>query len=124
MNHLCSNHYFELKHGNVTLRHSTQCTGRLDRMLHRKLRETKWQPSRARSGHQLRCCLVSLHFLLVGPVTNHNKKQRACMRTEQAIKNWEPRRARVTPGSLKSERAAAVVWEKGGVYCQVVRKFT
>ena len=39
------------------------CTGRPDRMSHRKWRETKQQPSRARSGHQLRCCLVSLHFL-------------------------------------------------------------
>ena len=37
--------------------------GRLDRMSHRKWRETKQQPSRARSGHQLSCCLVSLHFL-------------------------------------------------------------
>ena len=42
-----------------------QCrTGRLDRMLsYRKWRETKQQPSRNRSGHQISCCLVSLHFL-------------------------------------------------------------
>ena len=39
------------------------CTGRPDKMLHRKWRETKQQPSRARSGHQISCCLVSLHFL-------------------------------------------------------------
>ena len=39
------------------------CTGRPDRMSHRKWREGKQQPSRARSGHQLSCCLVSLHFL-------------------------------------------------------------
>ena len=30
---------------------------------HRKWRKTKQQPSRASSGHQLSCCLVSLHFL-------------------------------------------------------------
>ena len=33
------------------------------RMSHWKWRETKQQPSRARSGHQISCCLVSLHFL-------------------------------------------------------------
>ena len=32
-------------------------------MSHRKWRGTKEQPSRARSGHQISCCLVSLHFL-------------------------------------------------------------
>ena len=32
-------------------------------MLHRKWRETKQQPSRARSGYQLSCFLVSVHFL-------------------------------------------------------------
>ena len=33
-------------------------------MSHRKWRETKQKPGRARSGHQLSCCLVpSLHFL-------------------------------------------------------------
>ena len=32
-------------------------------MSHRKYRETKQQPSRARSGHQISCFLVSLHFL-------------------------------------------------------------
>ena len=40
-----------------------QHTGRLDRMLHRKWRETKRQPNRAGSGHQISCCLVSLRFL-------------------------------------------------------------
>ena len=38
-------------------------TERPDKMSHRKWRETKQQPSRARSGHQIRCCLVSLHVL-------------------------------------------------------------
>ena len=38
-------------------------TGQPNRMSHRKLGETKQQPSRARSGHQFSCCLVSLHFL-------------------------------------------------------------
>ena len=38
-------------------------TGRPVMMLHRKWRESKQQPSRARSGHQISCCLVSLHFL-------------------------------------------------------------
>ena len=33
------------------------------RMSNWKWRETKQQPSRARSGHQISCCLVSLHFL-------------------------------------------------------------
>ena len=32
-------------------------------MSHRKWRETKQQPSRDSSGHQISCCLVSLHFL-------------------------------------------------------------
>ena len=35
----------------------------LYRVTHRKWRESKQQPSRARSGNQLSCCLVSLHFL-------------------------------------------------------------
>ena len=39
------------------------CRGRPDRMSHRKWRETKQKPSRARSGHQISCCLVYLHFL-------------------------------------------------------------
>ena len=39
------------------------CTGRLGRMSHRKWRETKQQPSRARSGKNISCCLVSCHFL-------------------------------------------------------------
>ena len=33
------------------------------RMSQRKWREIKQQPSRARSGKQISCCLVSLHFL-------------------------------------------------------------
>ena len=32
-------------------------------MSHWKWRETKLQPSRARSGNQISCCLVALHFL-------------------------------------------------------------
>ena len=40
-------------------------TGRPVMMLHRKWRESKQQPSRARSGHQISCCLVYLHFLPV-----------------------------------------------------------
>ena len=38
------------------------CTGRPGRMSQRKWRKTKQQPSRARSGHQIICCSVSLHF--------------------------------------------------------------
>ena len=38
-------------------------TAWLDGMSHKKWRETKQQLSRARSCHQIRCCLVSLHFL-------------------------------------------------------------
>ena len=41
-------------------------------MTHRKRRDTKQQPSRARSGNQISCSLVSLHFLCdilsTGPV--------------------------------------------------------
>ena len=37
-------------------------TGRLDRMSGRKWRETK-QSQVTRSGHQISCCSVSLHFL-------------------------------------------------------------
>ena len=33
------------------------------RMSHWKWRESKHEPSRASSGHQIRCCLFSLHFL-------------------------------------------------------------
>ena len=32
-------------------------------MSHRKWRETKHQPSKDKSGNQIVCCLVSLHFL-------------------------------------------------------------
>ena len=35
------------------------------RMPHRKWRETKEQPSRSKSGHQISCCWNSLHFLAV-----------------------------------------------------------
>ena len=38
-------------------------TRRLDMMSHRKWRETEQHPRRARSGHQISCCLVFLHFL-------------------------------------------------------------
>ena len=38
-------------------------TGPPDRMSHRKWRSTKQQPSRARAGYQISCCLLSLHFL-------------------------------------------------------------
>ena len=40
-------------------------------MSHRKWRETKQQPSRARSGHQISCCLNFLHFLcdILAPIT-------------------------------------------------------
>ena len=41
------------------------------RMSHWKWRETKQHPSRARSGHQISCCLVSRHFLcdILAPIT-------------------------------------------------------
>ena len=40
-------------------------------MSHWKWRETKQHPSRARSGYQISCCLVSLHFLcdILAPIT-------------------------------------------------------
>ena len=37
--------------------------GNLIGMSHRKWREIKQQPSRARQGHQISCCRVALHFL-------------------------------------------------------------
>ena len=37
--------------------------GDSDRLSHRKWRETKQQPSIVISGHQISCCLFSLHFL-------------------------------------------------------------
>ena len=40
-----------------------KCTVIVARMSHWKWSETKQEPSRARSGHQISCCLVSLHFL-------------------------------------------------------------
>ena len=47
-------------------------TGPVDRMSHRKRRETKQQQSRDRSGNQISCCLVSFHVLCdllsAGPV--------------------------------------------------------
>ena len=46
------------------LRHRpNSSTGSPDRMSHRKWRSTKEQPSRARAGYQISCCLLSLHFL-------------------------------------------------------------
>ena len=50
------------------------CTVIGARMSHWKWRETKLQPSRARSGHQISCCLVSLHFLsdILAPITVQN----------------------------------------------------
>ena len=41
----------------------SRAVGWPDRMSHRKWRETKMQPSRARPGHQISCCLVALYFL-------------------------------------------------------------
>ena len=46
-----------------TAKVSSQTTVIGARMSHWKWRETKLQPSRARSGHQISCCFVSLHFL-------------------------------------------------------------
>ena len=47
----------------VGLQGTVLCTGPVDRMSHKKWRETKQQPSRARTGHQISCCLLLLHFL-------------------------------------------------------------
>ena len=41
-------------------------------MSHRIWRETKQYPSRARSGNQLSCCLLSLRFLRSGTVLSDN----------------------------------------------------
>ena len=43
--------------------YSSPATGPDRRMSHRKWRVTKQDPSRARPGTQLGCCLFSLHFL-------------------------------------------------------------
>ena len=52
----------------------SQSTVIVARMSHWKWRETKQQPSRARSGHQISCCLVSLHFLcdILATITVHD----------------------------------------------------
>ena len=46
-------------------------TGRHQLYRDRRQDETKQQPSRARSGHQISCCLVFLHFLcdILVPIT-------------------------------------------------------
>ena len=55
-------------------------TGPPDRMLHRKWRSTKQHPSRARACYQIRCCLLSFHFLcdilLGGPVQGQRNTQK------------------------------------------------
>ena len=53
----------EAKKSDHEERRNGGCTLFNIRMSHRKWRETKQQPIRARSGHQITCCLVSLHFL-------------------------------------------------------------
>ena len=49
----------------------SNCTVIGARMSHWKWRETKHMPSRASSGHQISCCLFSLHFLydILAPIT-------------------------------------------------------
>ena len=53
-------------------------TGPPDRMSYRKWRSTQQQPSRARAGYQISCCLLSLHFLCDivsgGPVQRSAKR--------------------------------------------------
>ena len=57
------------------------------RMSHRKWRETKQQQSRARSGHQLSCCLVSLGFLC-----DILRTSRVLSQAEKAVIRWEEAR--------------------------------
>ena len=57
------NHWASLRHLEEGQYGLTWCTVIGARMSHWKWRETKLQPCRARSGHQISCCLVSLHFL-------------------------------------------------------------
>ena len=47
-----------------------QAGGRPDMMSQKKWRETKQQPSRARSGHQVSCCLTSLRHPIRSPCSS------------------------------------------------------
>ena len=67
------NQFFLTLFGHEIVKKNRFCTTRpVCRVSHRKLRETKQEPSRARTGYQISCCLVSLHFLCdilhTGPV--------------------------------------------------------
>ena len=55
--HAAQNGAYAARHVRITH------TGPPDRMSHRKWRSPKQQPSRARAGYQISCCLLSLHFL-------------------------------------------------------------
>ena len=97
----------EKNHGEIS-------TGRRVRMSHRKWREAKQGPSRARPGTQLGCCLFSLHFLCdilqsspVDPV------QESCSHIRLSSKRYLPddrwsvstngiRRTRTVSGDLRN----------------------
>ena len=53
-----------------------RCIVIVARMSHWKWRESKVQPGRVRSGHQISCCLVSLHFLcdILAPISRYSMR--------------------------------------------------
>ena len=67
-----------LLRGFVTIGIDLRYTVIVARMSHWKWRETKQQSSRARSGHQISCCLLSLHFLcdILATITVLNLKRK------------------------------------------------
>ena len=86
------------------------CTVIGARMSQWKWRETKQHPSRARSGHQISCSFVSLHFLCdilapitVVPSTTPNHLDALIIKCAAAPHNWA--RAcpipKISPGSIK-----------------------
>ena len=77
-------------------------------MSHWKWRETKQHPSRARSGHQISCSFVSLHFLCdilapitVVPSTTPNHLDALIIKCAAAPHNWA--RAAPFPRFLRAQ---------------------
>ena len=73
---------------------------------HRKWRESKQQPSRARSGHQISCCLVSYATIMSGcpancsrgPTSNKYRSPHV-LRTMKRMGTWGERGTTYTPSS-------------------------
>ena len=80
-------------------------------MWHRKWRETKQQPHRAWSGHQISCCLVSLWGILSGrPVGVGGGQAVAVRRWQQGsqkhcIIGWVKQNTYTTSAGMRSQQA-------------------